>query len=263
MDPAVVSNLQTFLTTGIFAFIMTFVRMGAIIMIMPGIGNSYVPVHIRLFFALAFSFVLFPMLMAKIPSPLPGTFMLFVLILMEFVIGLFIGTVSRVLLAALDVAGMVISTQSSLANAQLFNPAFAGQGSVIGAFITLAGTLLIFETDLHQLLIMAMIRSYELFPLGQVPDVGSMAALLIKEVGLAFQVGIQITAPFIVLVLLLYIGMGVMSKLMPQVQVFMIAVPIQIWLALVTFSLVASTMLMAWLGWFAQGMEIFIVPPKP
>jgi len=160
-------DLQTFLTTGVFAFMLTFVRMGTALMIMPGLGNSYVPGNVRLNFALAFSFILFPFLQAKIPTPLPGTIMLFTLILMEFVVGLFIGTVTRVLLSALDVAGMIISTQSSLANAQIFNPAFAGQGSVIGGFITLAGTLLIFVTDMHQLIILAMIRSYELFPLGQ------------------------------------------------------------------------------------------------
>ncbi|HNQ92153.1 MAG TPA: flagellar biosynthetic protein FliR [Alphaproteobacteria bacterium] len=251
-------DLQTFLTTGVFAFMLTFVRMGTAIMIMPGIGNAYVPANIRLMFALAFSFVLFPYLQAKIPSPLPGTFMLFTLILMEFVAGLFIGTVTRVLLAALDVAGMVISTQSSLANAQLFNPAFAGQGSVVGAFITLAGTLLLFVTDMHQLIFLAMIRSYELFPLGEIPDVGSMAGLLVKEVSLAFLIGIQMTAPFLVLVLMLYIGMGVMSKLMPQVQVFMISIPIQIWLALVTFAMVCSTMMLFWLNWFGEGISIFL-----
>ncbi|MDD3021023.1 MAG: flagellar biosynthetic protein FliR [Alphaproteobacteria bacterium] len=252
------SDLQTFLTTGVLAFMLTFVRMGTIIMIMPGIGNSYVPANIRLHFALAFSFILFPFLQAKIPTPLPGTFMLMTLILMEFVVGLFIGTVSRVLLSALDVAGMIISTQSSLANAQIFNPAFASQGSIIGGFITLAGTLLIFDTDMHQLLIMAMIRSYELFPLGQVPDVGSMAALLIRQLSMAFVIGVQMTAPFLVVVMLLYIGMGVMSKLMPQVQVFMIAVPLQIWIALVLFALVGSTMMLFWLNWFAEGMGVFL-----
>lgn len=202
---------------------LTFVRMGTALMIMPGLGNSYVPGNVRLNFALAFSFILFPFLQAKIPTPLPGTIMLFTLILMEFVVGLFIGTVTRVLLSALDVAGMIISTQSSLANAQIFNPAFAGQGSVIGGFITLAGTLLIFVTDMHQLIILAMIRSYELFPLGQVPDTGSMAALLVKEVSWAFVIGIQMTAPFLVVVMLLYIGMGIDQdgKEIPFRQVFL------------------------------------------
>lgn len=253
-----VSDFQTFLTTGVFAFLLTFVRMGTAIMIMPGIGNSYIPTHVRLLFALAFSFVIFPLIQPKIPSPLLGTFMLFTLIIMEFVAGLFIGTVTRVLLAALDVAGMIISTQSSLANAMLFNPAFAGQGSVIGGFITLAGTLLIFVTDMHQLIFLGMIRSYELFPLGEIPDVSSMAGLLVKELSLAFMVGIQMSAPFLILVLMLYIGMGVMAKLMPQVQVFMIAVPVQIWLALITLAMVGSFMMMFWLNWFGEGISIFL-----
>lgn len=251
-------DLQTFLTTGIFAFMLTFVRMGTVLLLMPGIGNAYVPGNVKLNFALAFSFVLFPLIQSKIPTPLPGTFMLFTLIIMEFVVGMFIGTIARILLSALDIAGMVISTQSSLANAQIFNPAFAAQGSVVGGFITLAGTLLIFVTDLHQLIISAMIHSYEIFPIGNVPDISSMTMLLVREVSYAFLVAIQMTAPYLVVILLLYIGMGIMSKLMPQVQVFMIAVPVQIWIALVLFTLTVSTMMYAWLTWFANGMAIFL-----
>lgn len=252
------TDLETFLTTGVFAFLLTFVRTGTAIMIMPGIGNAYVPGTVRLHFALAFAFVLFPFLQAKIPVPLPNTFTLFAMILMEFVIGLFLGTVTRILLSALDVAGMVISTQSSLANAQIFNPAFAGQGSVIGGFITLAGTLLIFDTDLYQLIFSAMIRSYEIFPLGKIPDMASMSTLLIQGVAHSFMIGIQISAPFLVVVLVLYIGMGVMAKLMPQVQVFMIAVPVQIWIALVLLALSASTMMLYWLDWYAAEMGQFL-----
>ncbi|HOO50647.1 MAG TPA: flagellar biosynthetic protein FliR, partial [Alphaproteobacteria bacterium] len=242
----------------VFAFMLTFVRLGTVLLLMPGIGNAYVPGNIKLHFALAFSFVLFPFIQSKIPSPLPGTVMLFTLIVMEFVIGMFIGTIARILLSALDIAGMIISTQSSLANAQIFNPAFSGQGSIIGGFITLAGTLLIFVTDLHQLIFSAMINSYDLFPIGKVPDISSMASLMVKETSYAFMIAIQMTAPFLVVVMLLYIAMGIMSKLMPQVQVFMIALPIQIWLALVLLALTVSTMMLAWLTWFTNGMSIFI-----
>ncbi len=251
-------DLQTFLTTQVFAFLLTFIRMGTTIMIMPGIGNSYVSPNIRLYYALAFSFVLFPMIEPKIPNLAPAAVGLVMLILSEFVIGLFIGSIARILLAAIDIAGLIISTQSSLANAQVFNPAFATQGSVIGGFLTLAGTLLIFVTDLHHLIISAMLNSYELFPIGKAVDFGSMARLVIQELEFACIVGVQMAAPFLIVVFLLYVGMAVMSRLMPQVQVFMIAVPVQIWLALVTLAIVTSTMMLFWMSSFAGGMGMLV-----
>lgn len=254
------TDLETFLTTGVLAFMLGFVRIGTAVMIMPGVGNTFVPIQVRLLFSLGFAFVLFPLIQAKIPKTLPGSDLLTLLILTEFVIGLFIGTVSRILMAALDVAGMIISMQSSLASAQLFNPAFAAQGSIVGTFLTLAGMVLLFSTDLHHLMILGIVQSYDVFPLGSVPDTESMAKVVVDHVGGAFAVGIQITAPFLLLVLLLYVGMGVMSKLMPQVQVFMLAIPVQILLALFTLVMVISAMMLVWLGYYQQGMSAFLAP---
>lgn len=253
-----ISDLQTFLTTGVFAFMLAFVRTGTVVMLMPGIGNTFVPPTTRLYFALAFSFVLFPILQAKLPGGVPNSLTMLVLVGVEFMIGLFIGTIARLLMAALDTAGTIISTQASLSNAMLFNPQFASQGSIIGTFITLVGIMLLFATDLYHLLILGIVQSYNIFPLGEVPEVGSMTDLVVNAVAGSFAVGIQITAPFILIILLLYIGMAVMSKLMPQVQVFMIAMPLQILLCLILLAIVGSSMMLVWLGEFEKGMNFFI-----
>ena len=252
------SDLETFLTTGVFAFLMAFVRIGTAIMIMPGIGNTFVPANIRLYFALGFAFVFFPVIQPHLPAQLPGTGLMMTLLVFEFIVGMFIGMISRILMSALDVAGMIVSTQSSLANAQLFNPAFASQGSILSTFLTIAGMTLIFTTDLHHLMLIAIMQSYDIFPIGQALDMGSMTELITNAVAGAFAVGVQITAPFLVLVLLLYVCMGVMSKLMPQVQVFMISMPIQIWLGLITLGMVFSGMMLVWLDQFSKGLQFFI-----
>jgi flagellar biosynthetic protein FliR len=252
------SDLETFLTTGVFAFLMAFVRIGTAIMIMPGIGNTFVPPNVRLYFALGFAFVFFPVIQPRLPAEVPGAGLMMTLLVFEFIVGMFIGMISRILMSALDVAGMIVSTQSSLANAQLFNPAFASQGSIIGTFLTLAGMTLLFTTDLHHLMLIAIMQSYDIFPIGQSLDIGSMTELLTNAVSGAFSIGVQITAPFFVLVLLVYTCMGVMSKLMPQVQVFMIAMPGQIWIGLVTLAMVFSGMMLVWLDYFSKGMQFFL-----
>lgn len=250
-------TLQSFLTTGVFAFLLTFVRVGTALTIMPGIGDTFTPQRIRLYIALGLTLVMAPLVQPYIPDPLPDTGTLVVLIAMEFVIGLFIGTIARVLMAALDTAGMVMSMMSGLGNAQVFNPGFATQGSLLGALLSVTGMLLIFSTNMHHLLLGGLVGSYELFPIGSVPDSGSMAQMMASMIARSFTIGVQISAPFIVVALLIYIGMGVLTRLMPQIQVFLLALPLQIMLAFVTLSLTVSAGLMFWVARFEEGMLFF------
>ncbi len=250
--------LEEFLVQGVFAFMLTFVRIGSAITIMPGVGDSFTPQSVRLYIALGLSLVLSPLVSQYLPNPVPTTAVLFTLIAMEFVIGIFIGTVARILIVALDTAGMVISMMSGLGNAQVFNPASATQGSLIGAMLSVTGVLLIFVTNMHHLLFFGLVGSYELFPVGAIPDTGSMAEMLARAVAGSFMVGVQISSPFIVVSLLIYIGMGVLTRLMPQIQIFLLALPLQIMLSFVTLVLVLSAGLMFWLTKFEDGMVFFL-----
>ncbi len=252
------SALQVFLTTGVLAFMLTFVRLGTASIIMPGIGDSFVSTRVRLHLGVALSFALFPLIMPYMPDPLPSTFGLLVLITMEFIIGLFIGTIARILMTALDTAGMIISISSGLGNAQLFNPSLATQGSLIGALFSVTGVLLLFETNLHHLLFMGIMESYELFPLGAIPDTGSMAEMMARTVAGSFSIGVKIAAPFLVMTLLIYVGMGVLSRLMPQIQVFILALPLQILLSIMLLMMTISAAMVYWLTQYEQGMVFFL-----
>lgn len=250
--------LQEFIAMNTFAFLLAFVRLGTVVMVMPGIGDAFVSPRIRLLFAVAMSFVLFPLIVDNLPSPIPGTFGLFSLIIMEFVIGLFYGTIARFFMSALDTAGMVISFSSSLSNAQLLNPTLASQGSLVGAFLSVTGMVFVFSTNLHHLLFMGAIESYNLFPLGSIPDTGSMAELVSKALSSAFMIGVQLGAPFIVMTLVIYLGMGVLARLMPQVQVFLLALPLQILLALITMTFVMAATFTYWLVKFEEAMVFLL-----
>ena len=250
--------LETYLVMNVFAFILCFVRIGTIAMIMPGIGDTFTPNRVRLHLALGLSLVLSPVLHSKIPAAMPAIGPLLIMLLSEFIIGLFIGTVARFFMATLDIAGMIISFASSLSNAQIFNPGLATQGSLVGAFLSVTGMLIIFGANLHHLMINGMIDSYNLFPVGGLPDSGSMAEILARALSHSFMVGIQIGAPFFVMMLLVYMGMGVLSRLMPQVQVFLLALPLQGLLALVMMSLMLSAGFFYWISQFEQAMVFFL-----
>lgn len=251
------SALETFLASGVLAFMLTFTRIGTAAMIMPGIGDSFVNVRVRLHVALALSFVLLPIVLPFIPSPIPPTFVLISFIAMELVIGLMIGTVARIFMTALDTAGMLISSQSGLANAQVFNPTLAAQGSIIGAFLSMTGAVLVFSTNLHHMLIMGLVESYHMFPMGELPDTGSMAELITKAVAASFTVGVKLATPFIVVTLLVYVGMGVLTRLMPQVQVFLVVLPLQILIAMTLLGIVSVALFGSWLEHYQSALFFF------
>ena len=250
--------LEQFIQLQVLAFILTFVRIGTAAMIMPGIGDSFVPANVRLYFALAFSLVLMPFVAAKLPQPMPVGAMFFVLIFVEFLVGALIGTVARTFMSITDTAGMIVSFQSGLSNAQLFNPQMAGQGSLIGAFFSITGATLLFTLDLHHLLIAGMIESYNRFPLGDVPDVGSVANLITRSVAAAFMIACQMAAPFLVVILLLYAAMGVLTRLMPQMQIFILMLPVQILLGLLVLMMVFSASMMLFVEKYRDYLGTFL-----
>ncbi len=251
------SALDEFLASGVLAFMLTFMRIGTATMVMPGIGDSFVTGRVRLHIALALSFILVPVVMPYIPAPIPPLFALVQMIVVEMIIGLLIGTIARIFVVALDTAGMVISAQSGLANAQVFNPTEATQGSIIGSLLTMTAAVLIFATNMHHMLIVGFVESYQMFPMGIFPDTGDLAELMTKAVSTSFNTGVKLASPFIVMTLLVYVGMGVLSRLMPQLQVFLVILPLQILMALVLLGLVFAAIMGTWLVHYQSAILFF------
>lgn len=249
------SVLAAFLGTQVLAFILTFTRLGSAMMIMPGLGDSFMPARIRLHIALGLTLVFMPVVQQFMPDPVPSGMALIALIASELVIGLLIGTVARIFTTALDTAGMIISTQSGLANAQVFNPSLSAQGSIIGAFLSITGVIFLFATNIHHLLIMGIMESYQTFPITQgIPESGTMAELISRAVSSSFSIGVKMAMPFIVMTLIMYIGMGVLARLMPQIQVIQVALPLQILMSIVLLMIVGSALFYFWIEEYETAM---------
>jgi flagellar biosynthetic protein FliR len=256
------SILQQLVVGQVYTFMLVFVRVGTAMMIMPGVGDGFVPERVRLLFSLAFCVVLTPIVGSTLPE-FTGAGLSFILLLLgEFIMGLFMGTIARIFMAALDTAGMLMSTQIGLANAQIFNPAFATQGSIMGAFLSITGALLLFATNLHHVLLSALMDSYQTFPPGRMAMAftGDMADAIAMAVTRAFAIGLYMSMPFMVVTTMVYVAMGVLSKLMPQLQVFMVSMPVQITLGLLTFMLCGSAAMLYWLGHYEAAIQVFASP---
>lgn len=234
-----------------FVFMLVFARLGSMVMLMPALGETAVPAQIRLILALLLSAIMMP-LVSDAYSAIPLTIVgLAMAIISEILIGIFIGMVARLVMSSLHVAGNVIAMQTGLAFAQNIDPTQGTQSALIANFLSMLAVTLIFVTGLHHLLIAAMRDSYVLFHPGDTFPIGDFLQLAVQIMSGAFVLGVQLAAPFIVFGLVFYIGIGLLSKLMPQIQIFFIAMPANIGLGLSLLLLILGAMM----TWFLQGFE--------
>jgi len=241
----------------ILAYFLTFARAGAMIMLLPAIGEVGVPPRVRLAFALAVSAALAPAVAHNYPLAEPNTLALGAAIAREITAGVLIGAMARLIMSALHVAGTIIGVQTGLAFAQTFDPGQGAQGAILGTFLTLIGTVLVFQTGLHHLAIDAIRGSYVLLPPDAAFPAGDMAELAVATVSSAFALGLQLSAPFIVFGLVVYATLGVLARLMPQLQVFFLAIPANILLGFFLLMMVIGVMMTVFLDYFAVEMAKF------
>lgn len=241
-----------------FVFMLIFARFGTMIMSLPGIGDRSVPARVRLAFALLLTLVMLPIVRDRYGDIPTSLGQVIVPMVQEIAVGLFLGLVARLMTSALQVAGTVIAFQSGLAFAQNVDPTQGVQSAIVGSFLALLATTLIFSFDLHYLLLAALKDSYVLFRPGSPIPFGDFAEAAIRIVSGSFRIGIQLSAPFLVFGLVFYLGLGVLSRLMPQLQVFFLAMPANILLGFLLLMLLLSSMMLWYLEYFEDTMRQFL-----
>jgi flagellar biosynthetic protein FliR len=231
-------SIAEFLSGSLFQFFLVFARIGSAIAYVPGFGESYVAMRARLAFALLLTLAMFPLVRETLPALPSHPAELGLLVLGEVTIGVFFGMLCRVILMASLSAGMIIALQIGIANALANDPTTAQQGAVTGNFLIAAAVVLIFATGLDHATLRALIGTYGVFPTGEMPILGDMADMFTRVVADSFVLAMQMTAPFLVYGLIVQIGMGLLARLMPTLQVFFVIMPLQL---LVGFGLMAVT----------------------
>lgn len=252
--------LQELLAGQVFAHFLVFCRLGAIIMLMPILGERFVPNRMRLAFAALFTLLVTPTVAPILPGEPATVGGLALLVGGEIFVGVFIGYLGRLMLSALETAGMIISFQTGLSSALYFNPMLAEQGSLIGVFLTLTAMLLLFQTDLHHLMLRGAVDSYGLFRPGAPPPVGDFTQVIVRLVGESFRIGLQIAGPLLVIITVLYVALGLLSRLMPQLQVFFVALPLQLVLGLILFGLTLPTAFLIFMQYFSSTLGGLLRP---
>lgn len=238
-------TLSDALLAELAAYAIVFCRVGAALMFMPGFGDQTVNVRVRLLIALLISLA-----MGSVygePALLSGGLWTSIAAIgSELTVGLFLGLSGRFCFAALQSAGMMIAVQINIANAISFDAVSAQQGALPGNFLSMIGVVLLFVTDLHHLLLAGVAASYQTFPPGAPLPIGGFLEAAVMLVSQGFAIALALAAPFFLVGVVVSAGMGLLTRLMPQVQVFFIVMPLQI---AVGFGLLALT-LSAGMRWY-------------
>ena len=235
-----------------YLYLLLFARVGTMLMLIPALGEQIIPARMRLSFALVFSLVLYPLITPSLPRLPTDLVQVIILILHELVIGLILGSITRLVVMSAQIAGAVIAFQAGLSVAQSADPTNGGiQGVIVGSFLSFLGITLIFATDLHHVALAAVYDSYMIFSPTDPLMFGDAAQMVIETLAGAFVIGVQMSAPFIVFGLVFYLGMGILARMMPQLQVFFIAMPATISVGLILLALLLSMMM----GWYLMHFE--------
>jgi len=236
-------------------FMLVFARIGAMVMLLPGLGETNIPVRVKLSIALLLTLIILPLHRSSYHVDITSMAALGVLMLQEIAIGIVLGATARVTLAALAVAGSVIAQQLGLGFVTAVDPTQGQQGVLIGNFLSILGMTLLFATDSHYLVISALNESYRIFAPGELMPTGDVAALATRAFAAAFKIGMQLSAPFLVFGLVFNIGLGVLARLMPQMQVYFVGVPLSIMVGFLIFALVITAMMGTYLNYFTGVMH--------
>ncbi|VAV86866.1 Flagellar biosynthesis protein FliR, partial [hydrothermal vent metagenome] len=143
--------------------------------------------------------------------------------------------------------GQMIAMQSGLGFAQSFDPSQGRQSAIFATFLNLTAVVLIFTTGLHHMFLTGLVGSYDLIPVGSLPSGVDVKTLATDTVAQSFRLGIQISAPLIAFGLIFYLSLGVLSRLMPQVQIFFVAMPLNVLVGIAIFALSFGAMMGVWL----------------
>ncbi|MFQ5449140.1 MAG: flagellar biosynthetic protein FliR [Nitrospinaceae bacterium] len=218
-------------------FLFVFSRVGAIIMFAPILGSTQVPARLKIGLVLVFSILIYPMVRAQ-PLPHPkGLFELAVFISSDVIIGLAIAFTIRLLFTAVQVAGTVVDFQMGFGVVNVIDPQTQTQVSITAQFQNILAVLIFLATDAHHVLIRAVVESFQLINPNQLDFSNVTPEFILRIFSGMFVTAVKIAAPIMAILFFLSVGLGLVARTVPQMNVFIVGFPLQIGVGLVMIAL--------------------------
>lgn len=240
-------------TNDLQAFLLIFSRVASVLWLLPVFSSRVVSVPFKAGVSLLIAYLLFDS-MGVDRSFSSDPYFLFLFVMKEVFIGLSIGFFVRVLFTAVNVAGEIISIQSGFSFARFMDPLSMTQVTVIEQLKNLLAMMLFLAMDAHHILVRAIVASFREVPIGSVTIHQSFFQYLITVSGRIFVTGFKIGAPIIVTLMFVEIALGMLSRMIPQINIFIEGVPLKILVTVIMFSFSLSVIVPVIVNMF-RGMD--------
>jgi flagellar biosynthetic protein FliR len=223
-------------------FLMLFTRITAMIVVAPILGHQAIPVQMKVAFGMFFAFVMYPIASAQASVINAELLPLVLMAMKEVAVGLTIGFATGLLFAGVRYAGELISLDTGLSGAAMFDAEMNSQASLISEFLYLGMLMVFLLLNGHHFVIEALEMSYAAVPLGGFTFNTEITQMMIKLTGYAFVIAVKLAAPVMVAMFLINVALSILSRVMPQMNIFALAFPLKIGIGF--YALVASAPLL-------------------
>lgn len=214
-------------------FMLVLSRVAGIFAAIPVFGGRRLPIRIKVITIVMITLVCFPALSVTLPHVPSDVFSLALLAFSEVMIGLTLAFITQIIFSAVEFSGQIIGMQMGLTISHILDPSQGTQTQIMSVLQTLFATLIFLTLNIHHVFIRAIMDSFKVIPLGGWRLSGELMNFLVMRTADIFIIGIRLAAPVMVALLLTTIALGVMARAFPQMNVFMISLPLNVGLGLV------------------------------
>jgi flagellar biosynthesis protein FliR len=218
-------------------FLVCTARVAGFISAIPVYFGTQTPVRIKAALIFAISLLLFPVLSPTLPKLDLNPTSLFLLTLNETILGLILGLMARLIFTTVEFGGTIIGYQMGFAAANVFDPQHQNQISLISQFQNVFAILLFVALNGHHIFIKTAAKSYQLLPPGHLDISGPAIPYLMDLTSRMFMLGVQFSAPVLAVLLLSGLILGILARVFPQLNVFMLSFPLNIGISFVVIAL--------------------------
>lgn len=229
-----------------FAFALVLSRTGMAVMLLPGLGEAEPPPTVRAGLTLAITVLLVPAVAPSLPAVPEVGLGAAAMVATELLVGALLGWMARLPSLALGMAGAVVSYMLGLSSVVQQDPALGGQSAAMSRLFGVVAPVVILSTGLYALPLTALAGSYQLVPPGSVLPAGPLAESVTGALVACFGLALRLSAPFLLAGLVFQVALGLLARLVPQLQVYTAAAPGQILGGIVLLGILASHILGAW-----------------
>ena len=214
-------------------FMLVLSRVAGIFAALPVFGGRRMPLRIKAITVFMITLVCFPTLSVTLPQVPSDVFTLALLAFSEVMIGLTLAFITQIIFAAVEFSGQIIGMQMGLTISSIIDPSQGTQTQIMSVIQTLFATLMFLSLNIHHIFIRAIMDSFKVIPLGGWHMSGELVNFLVMRTADIFIIGIRLAAPVMVALLLTTVALGIMARAFPQMNIFMISLPLNIGLGLV------------------------------